>query len=103
MLLLNTLPHTLMGLTGHRCRTPWGGVSSSAGQNLAWAALNLGGALGLLASKRCTGQAEADRRRVRVGTGLCAMALFGLLYDASPAGRQDRLLREDAVRVRGVT
>lgn len=95
MLLVNTVPHTLMGLTGYRCRTPFGGPSSSVGQNLAWAALNLGGAVAVLAygGWAGAGQAGADHRRVRVGAGMCAMAVFGVIYDASAAGRRDRRLR----------
>lgn len=93
MLLVNTVPHALVGLTGHRCRTPWGGVSSTCGQNMAWAALNLGGAVALLRSSRPTSQAAADRQRVRVGVGMCAMAVFGVIYDASSPGRRDRRVR----------
>ena len=101
MLLLNAVPHTLMGLAGHRCRTPWGGASSSPGQNLAWAALNLGGALTLLAARRRPGPVEAERRRMRVGAGMCAMAVFGVLYDSSPAGRRDRALRTRSASAAG--
>lgn len=90
MLLVNTVPHVLTGSAGARCRTPFGGVSSSAGQNLAWAAVNAGAAVAILACRSWSGQDDAEDCRVRVGVGMFAMAAFGVLYDASAAGRRDR-------------
>lgn len=91
MLLVNTVPHAVMGLAGKRWGTPLGGVSSSPRQNLVWAALNLGGAVTALASGGWAGvdQSGSESRRIRVEAGMCAMAVFGMIYE-STGGRRDR-------------
>lgn len=102
MLLVNTVPHALMGMSGKRCRTPFGGVSSTARQNLAWAALNLGAAVTVLACGgwATTSQREAERRRVLVEAGMCAMTVFGVVYEAT-GGQRDRRDRSDLAGAAG--
>ncbi|MDN5916258.1 MAG: hypothetical protein L0I76_14345 [Pseudonocardia sp.] len=81
-LLVNTVPHAVLGCAGKRGMTPLGGPDSSPRLNLAWAGLNLAGALATVVSGGWSGrsQAEAERRCVAVGTGMAAMAAFGVAY-----------------------
>ena len=91
VLLANVVPHAILGCAGKRGMTPLGRGDSSAGLNLAWAGMNLGGALALLAggSWRRVEQAEADRRIACVGGGMLAMTTFAAGYTALTA-RQPR-------------
>ncbi|GAB3474911.1 hypothetical protein [Amycolatopsis cihanbeyliensis] len=91
-LLVNTIPHAVMGIAGKRCLTPLGGEDSSARLNLAWAAMNLAGAAMALSSGgwRATTRAEADDRRVTMQSGMLAITLFGFGYELT-AGRRKRI------------
>jgi hypothetical protein len=61
-LLVNAVPHTVMGLAGKQCLTPLGGEDSSPALNLVWAAMNVAGAAVLLVSGRW-GPSGSGRRR----------------------------------------
>lgn len=95
VLLVNVIPHAVMGLTGKQCLTPLGGEQSSPAQNLAWAAMNLAGATAVLASGRwrSASQAEAARRLAVLQRGAFAMTVFGFCYELT-AGRRKRALAE---------
>lgn len=88
-LLVNTIPHAVMGLAGRRFPTPFGGRESTPAANTAWAAVNLAGASGLLASAgwRSIGRAEAAKRLASVQVGVFAMATFATAYELR-AGRR---------------
>lgn len=94
-LLLNALPHTLVGLAGKRCMTPLGGADSSAATNLVWAGLNLlAGAAALAPSSwRSASQQEAEDRLRSVETGTFAMAAFFVAYELTPAAARRRQQR----------
>ena len=90
VLLVNAIPHAVIGLAGHRCLTPLGGEDSGPGLNLLWAAMNVAGGAALLASApwaRLT-QADADRRRRSVQVGVAAMAAFGQVYELVRSRRE---------------
>jgi hypothetical protein len=91
VLLVNTIPHAVMGIAGKRCLTPLGGEDSSARLNLMWAAMNLAGAAVALSSGawRAAAQAEADKRLVTMQSGMFSMTLFGFVYEFT-AGRRKR-------------
>lgn len=82
-LLVNVIPHAVMGLTGKRCLTPLGGQDSSPRLNLVWAAMNLAGAVVALRSGGwpAADQSEARRRLATVQSGMFAMTLFGFGYE----------------------
>lgn len=82
VLLANCVPHAVLGCAGKRGMTPLGRGDSSPALNLAWAGMNLGGALALLAGgrRRWAEQAEADRRIAHVGVGMLAMTTFAAAY-----------------------
>lgn len=88
-LLANGVPHAILGAAGKRGMTPLGRGDSSPGLNLAWAAMNLGGGVALLACGGWRGadQAEADRRVARVGGGMLAMTTFAAGYTILAARR----------------
>ncbi|MFE0023730.1 hypothetical protein [Amycolatopsis sp. NPDC059021] len=90
-LLVNVIPHAVMGLTGKRCLTPLGGEDSSPRLNLVWAAMNLAGAAAVLSSGswRAATQAEAGKRLAVVQSGMFSMTLFGFIYECT-AGRRKR-------------
>jgi hypothetical protein len=90
VLLVNTLPHVVRGLTGKRGLTPFG-EGSSPGTNLAWAAVNGAGAAALLAGSgwRRIDDATAADRLVGVQAGVLGMAAFGMVYELT-AGRRKR-------------
>lgn len=94
-LLLNALPHTILGLAGKRCMTPLGGADSSPAVNLVWAGMNLAAGIAALApgSWRSASQAEAEDRIRSVEIGTFAMAAFGMAYELSPAAARRRRLR----------
>lgn len=89
LLLVNAIPHAIVGLTGSRCMTPLGGEDSSPAQNLLWSAINLIGGSMVLASApwRGIGRAGADRRRIAVLIGTFLMTTFGVVYEAVSARR----------------
>ena len=91
VLLVNTIPHAVMGFAGKRQLTPLGGEQSSARTNLVWAGMNLAGGLAALGSGgwRSAAQAEADHRLATMQAGIFAFATFGLLYELT-AGRRKR-------------
>jgi len=82
VLLANGVPHAILGCAGKRGMTPLGRGDSSAGLNLAWAGMNLAGALTLLVGGgwRRIAQAEADHRIACVGSGMAAMTPFAAAY-----------------------
>jgi hypothetical protein len=84
VLLANGVPHAILGCAGKRGMTPLGRGDSSPGLNLAWAGMNLAGALALLAAGgwRRAEQAEADRRIAGVAGGMLAMTTFAIAYTA---------------------
>lgn len=88
-LMVNAIPHTVMGLSGNRMLTPIGGPASSPGRNLVWAAMNLGGAGALLASSGWPSidQHDAEVRLPSVMAGAFAMSAFGMVYELT-AGRR---------------
>lgn len=92
VLLVNVIPHAVVGLAGHRCLTPLGGEDSSPGLNVLWAAINLAGAAALLAStpwQSLTPTESTDRLR-SVQVGIAAMAGFGQVYERVVAARKRR-------------
>jgi len=93
-LLVNAVPHSVMGVAGKRCLTPLGGEDSSPVLNLVWAGMNVAGAVALLASGRwgAIGQREASERLVSVEIGGFAMTAFGMVYELT-AGRRKRAAR----------
>ncbi|WP_147916621.1 hypothetical protein [Ruania zhangjianzhongii] len=95
VLLVNALPHTILGLAGKRCMTPFGGADSSPAANLAWAGINLIAGAAALApgSWRSADQAEAEDRARSVAVGTFAMAAFGMAYELSPAASRHRQQR----------
>jgi hypothetical protein len=94
-LLVNAIPHTIMGLAGKRGMTPWGGPNSSPGANLAWAGLNILTGLAALGPRswRPIGQRAADQRLRAVTVGIAGMAAFGAAYELSGAAAQHRQVR----------
>jgi hypothetical protein len=90
VLLVNTIPHVVMGLFGKRCMTPLGGADSSPGRNLAWAGINLAGATAALVTGRwrTIPQADADQRLATVQFGMFAMALFSACYHVVVGGHR---------------
>ena len=83
VLLVNAIPHAVVGMAGHRCLTPLGGESSGPRLNLLWAAMNVAAGAALLASAPwgSLSQADADRRRRSLQIGVAAMAAFGQAYE----------------------
>lgn len=83
-LLANGVPHVILGCAGKRGMTPLGLGDSSPGLNLAWAGMNLGGAVALLVAGgwHQVHQAEADRRIGSVAGGMLAMTTFAVAYTA---------------------
>ncbi|MEV0839602.1 hypothetical protein AB0I55_08575 [Actinocatenispora sera] len=91
-LLVNAVPHAIMGIAGKRCMTPLRGPESGPAANLAWSALNLAGGVTLLATGwRGIDQRTADSRLGWVTVGAFAMTAFGVGYELSR-----RLRRETA-------
>jgi hypothetical protein len=91
-LLVNAIPHAIMGVAGKRCMTPLRGADSGPVTNLVWAALNAAGGVTLLATGwRGVDQRTADSRLARVTVGAFAMTAFGVGYELSR-----RLRRETA-------
>lgn len=90
-MLVNSVPHTVMGLAGKRLMTPLRGEDSSPGMNLLWAGINAAGATVLLASGgwRSIDQREASERLVSVEVGFFAMTTFAMVYELT-AGRRKR-------------
>lgn len=91
-LLVNVIPHAVVGLGGHTCLTPLAGEDSSPRINLLWAGLNLAGAIALLGSARWRSlDAEAaSRRRIAVEIGGFAMTTFGMIYELTGGRRKRR-------------
>lgn len=92
ILLVNTIPHAVVGLSGKTMLTPLGGQDSSPAVNLAWAGLNLTGGLAALATGRwrATDQQTAERRLWVLQAGVFAFAAFGTVFDWI-AGRRRRI------------
>jgi hypothetical protein len=91
-LLVNAIPHAVMGIAGKRCLTPLRGPDSGPAANLAWSALNLAGGVTLLATGwRGIDQQTASSRLAWVTVGAFAMTAFGVGYELSR-----RLRRETA-------
>lgn len=91
-LLLNTIPHVIMGLAGKRCMTPLGGTNSSPATNLAWAGVNLAGGTAALAPRgwRAADQCTADERLRAVTLGICCAAAFAAVYEMTPNAARRR-------------
>jgi hypothetical protein len=96
-LLLNAIPHTIMGLAGKRCMTPLGGANSPPAANIVWAGLNLAGGAAALGpgTWRSIGQRDADERLRAVTWGIVAMAAFAAIYELTPRAAQHRLVRAE--------
>jgi hypothetical protein len=96
-LLLNAIPHTIMGLAGKRGMTPLGGANSPPAANMVWAGLNiLGGAAALgPGTWRSIGQRDADERLRAITWGIIAMAAFAAVYELTPSAAQHRLVRAE--------
>lgn len=94
-LLVNAIPHTIIGLAGKRGTTPLGGPNSPATANLAWAGLNIAAAAAALspATWRVVDQPGADERLRGVTLGIIAMAAFAAVYELTPAAARHRLTR----------
>lgn len=97
-LLLNSVPHTIMGLAGKRCMTPLGGPNSSPPVNLVWAGVNVCAGIIALAPRtwRAADQRTADERLRAVTLGIVAMAAFGAAYELTPNAADRRRQRADA-------
>lgn len=95
-MLVNAVPHAVMGLSGKRFLTPLGGADSSPGRNLVWAAMNVGGAAALLASAgwRSIEQHDAEVRLASLQVGAFAMAAFGMAYELTAGRRAKRTPRQ---------
>ncbi|HIZ38018.1 MAG TPA: hypothetical protein H9815_19765 [Candidatus Ruania gallistercoris] len=91
-LLVNALPHMIVGLTGQRGMTPFGGADSSPAANLAWAGINVAAGTAALApwALRSASPAEAEDRLRGVAVGTFVMAAFGMVYELSPAAQRHR-------------
>ena len=91
ILLVNTIPHAVMGLAGKTAMTPLGGPDSSPELNLVWAGMNLAGGLTALVSGhwRAADQLTAQRRLSALQAGVFAFATFGFVYERT-AGRRRR-------------
>ena len=89
VLLVNAIPHAIVGVTGNRGMTPLGGEDSSPTRNILWSAINLAGGAAILASApwRGIGRPAADRRRVAVLHGTFLMTAFGVAYEATTRRR----------------
>lgn len=94
-LLLNAIPHTIMGLAGKRCTTPLGGANSPPAANVVWAGLNILAGVAALGpgTWRSIGQRDADERLRAVTWGTIAMAAFAAIYELTPSAAQHRLVR----------
>ncbi len=95
VLLTNSVPHFVIGLTGRRNLTPFG-RDSSPQVNVLWAIMNfLGGAWLVRATDRQR-EAHADDTAwlVPYEIGCAGMALFGVYYSSKTAitstGKQDK-------------
>lgn len=102
-LLVNAVPHAIMGIAGKRCMTPLRGPDSGPAANLAWSALNLAGGATLLATGwRGIDQPTAASRLAWVTVGAFAMSAFGVGYELSRRLRQeaDRSTHRRAGRAR---
>jgi hypothetical protein len=93
--LVNAIPHAIIGLAGKRGMTPWSGPNSPPAANLIWAGLNILAGLAALrpGSWRPIGQRTADERLHAVTLGIVGMAAFAAAYELSPAAAQHRRLR----------
>lgn len=82
-LLVNAIPHAVIGLAGHRCLTPLGGAESGPRLNLVWSAMNLVGGAALLASApwRDLDEEGATSRRRSVHLGTAILVAFGQVYE----------------------
>ncbi|MFZ1993370.1 MAG: hypothetical protein WAU75_04615 [Solirubrobacteraceae bacterium] len=94
-LLVNAIPHTIMGLAGKRCMTPLGGTNSSPAANLLWAGLNLLSGVAALEPRtwRASDQPGADERLRAVTLGTIAMAALAAIYELSPTAARRRRVR----------
>lgn len=97
-LLLNSIPHTIMGLAGKRCMTPLGGPNSSPLANLAWAGINVCAGVTALGPRtwRTADQHTADERLRAVTLGIIAMSAFAAVYELTPNAAARRRQRADA-------
>lgn len=97
-LLVNAIPHLIVGVTGKRCTTPLGGVNSAAAVNLVWAGVNLAAGTVALGSRSWheLDQRAADDRLRAVTLGTIGMAGFAAAYELSPASARHRAQRADA-------
>lgn len=94
-LLVNAIPHTIIGLAGKRGMTPWGGPNSSPAANLAWAGLNALAGLAALGPRRWQriDQRAADEQMRGVTADVVGMAAFAAAYELSAASAQHRRAR----------
>lgn len=94
-LLVNAIPHTIIGLAGKRGMTPWGGPNSSPTANLVWAGLNVLTGLAALGPRswRRIDQPAADERLRAVTLGTIGMAAFAAAYELSASAAQHRQVR----------
>ncbi len=93
-LLVNAIPHAVMGGFGKRLLTPVGGEESSPGLNLVWSGLNAGAGVALLSTGgwRDLDQRTAAHRLVGVEVGSFAMLCFGMGYELAAGRRKRRLV-----------
>lgn len=94
-LLVNAIPHTIIGLAGKRGMTPLGGADSPPAANLVWAGLNIVAGTAALGpgTWRQAGQRDADERLRGVTLGIIAMAAFAAVYELTPAAGSHRHTR----------
>ncbi|MBD3782066.1 MAG: hypothetical protein IE926_03770 [Micrococcales bacterium] len=83
VLLVNVVPHAVVGLSGGRCMTPFRGEDSGPVANLVWAGLNLAVGAGLLATGPSVhgDRSAVDTRRRAVQLGTTLMTAFGAGYE----------------------
>jgi hypothetical protein len=90
MLLVNAIPHAVVGFAGQRCLTPLGGEDSGPGLNLLWSVINLVGGAAILSSASWpAGRRDtAAGRRRSLQLGLATMAVFGQIYEMTRRARR---------------
>lgn len=97
-LLVNCIPHTIMGLAGQRSMTPLAGPNSPPAANIAWALSNFAAGAAALgpASWQSIDQPGADERLRGVTLGIIAMAAFAAAYEVTPGAARHRRARAAA-------
>lgn len=100
-LLVNAIPHLIVGVAGKRSMTPFGGANSTAAANLAWAGVNLAAGSAALAPLRWRDldQEEADHRLRSVTVGTISMAAFAAASELIPMAARHRQQRAQAAGI----